>query len=172
MTKMTRLAVAFFAILVLLSGCVDTKPQLGPDGKPLPPVFRITKREAAKIPVRMLNTVNALRTASGLEPVKLSPELTAAALTHSRDMSIQNRPWHFGSDGSSPIDRVARAGYKGRLLGENISETFENDVDTLAAWMEEDDTRSVIMNPKARYMGIAWYQEPSGKIWWTQVFGD
>ena len=37
-------------------------------------------------------------------------------------MSAQNRPWHFGSDGSSPLVRVQRAGYRGKLLGELISE--------------------------------------------------
>ncbi len=172
MTKMTRLTVALIAIMFTLTACVSTEPQLGPNGKPLPPVFRITKRDAAKIQFRMLDSVNALRQARGLQPVALSAELTAAAATHSRDMSVQNRPWHFGSDGSSPIQRVARAGFKGRMLGENISETFEDDVTTLAAWMEESDTRGVIMNPDARFMGLSWFQEPSGKIWWTQVFGD
>jgi uncharacterized protein YkwD len=49
-------------------------------------------------------------------------------------MSVQNRPWHFGSDGSSPLDRARRAGYTGTLLGELISETFESEVETLAAW--------------------------------------
>ncbi len=168
---MKRLALALLALTITLAGCTVSKPQLGPDGKPLPAVFKITKREANRIPLRMLDAINALRSASGLQTVELSPELTAAAATHSRDMSVQNRAWHFGSDGSSPVDRVKRAGYKGPLLGENISETFENDVQTLAAWMEEDDTRTVIMNPAARYIGISWYQEPSGKIWWTLVVG-
>ena len=85
---------------------------------------------------------------------------------------MQNRPWHFGSDGSTPVQRVARAGYTGRMLGENISETFESDIETLAAWMQDDLTRSVIMDPEARYMGISWFQEPNGKIWWTQIFGS
>jgi len=169
---MIRLTVALIAIMFTLTACVSTTPQVGPDGKPLPAVFRITKREAGKIQFRVLDSVNALREASGLQPVQLSAKLTAAAATHSRDMSVQNRPWHFGSDGSSPIDRVARTGYEGKLLGENISETFESDVETLAAWMQEADTRDVIMNPDARFMGLSWFQEPGGKIWWTQVFGS
>ncbi len=172
MVKMTRLTVALISLMFALTACVGTQPALGPDGKPLPPIFRITKRNAAKIQFRVLDSVNALRKASGLQPVQLSAQLTAAAATHSRDMSIQNRPWHFGSDGSSPIDRVKRAGYPGQFLGENISETYESDVETLAAWMQEADTRAVIMNPNARFMGLSWFQEPSGKIWWTQVFGS
>jgi uncharacterized protein YkwD len=87
-------------------------------------------------------------------------------------MSNQNRPWHFGSDGSSPLDRVARSGYQGVLVGENISETYENENETLAAWMREPATRTVILSPRARKLGFSWYQESNGKIWWTLVTGS
>ena len=97
--------------------------------------------------------------------------LNAASLTHSRDMSVQNRPWHFGSDGSSPLLRVQRVGYRGRLLGELISETYQTELETLAAWMATPETRDVILDPMAREIGFAWYQEPNGKIWWTMITG-
>lgn len=169
---MIRAAIALLSALFLLSACLGNSPKTGQDGRPLPTVFRITAVQKKKIPFRVLDSVNALRQASGLQVVELSSELNAAAATHSQDMSVQNRPWHFGSDGSSPIDRVARTGYAGQMLGENISETYESDVETVAAWMEDAATRSVILNPDARYMGIAWFQEKNGKIWWTQVFGS
>ena len=168
---MTRLALALLSAMFLLTACMGSQTKIGSDGKPLPTVFRITAIQKKKIPFRVLDSVNALRQASGLQPVELSAELNAAAATHSQDMSIQNRPWHFGSDGSSPIDRVARVGYQGQMLGENISETYESDVETVAAWMESEDTKAVILHPDARFMGIAWFQEKNGKIWWTQVFG-
>ncbi len=120
----------------------------------------------------MLDSVNALREAAGRPTVQLNPQLTAAAATHSRDMSVQNRPWHFGSDGSSPLDRVARAGFTGTMIGETISETYESELQTLTAWMELPATRSVIMDPKARTMGFSWFQESNGKIWWTLVMGS
>jgi uncharacterized protein YkwD len=120
----------------------------------------------------MLDSVNALREAAGNPPVQLDSKLNAAAATHSRDMSVQNRPWHFGSDGSSPLDRVARVGYEGTLLGENISETYENEVQTLTAWMEDGGTRAVIMDPNARNMGFSWFQEQNGKIWWTLLMAQ
>jgi uncharacterized protein YkwD len=87
-------------------------------------------------------------------------------------MSVQNRPWHFGSDGSSPLDRVARVGYPGILVGENISETYENENETLAAWMKEPATRNVIIAQNARKLGFSWFQESNGKIWWTLVTGS
>ena len=86
-------------------------------------------------------------------------------------MSLQNRPWHFGSDGSSPLVRVQRVGYPGRLVGENISETYQTELETLSAWMQQPDTRAVIMEPAARELGFSWFQEDNGKIWWTMVTG-
>lgn len=155
-----------------LAACSTPEPRFGPDGEPLPSVYRIKKSDEPTIQFRMLDAVNALRQAGGAPSVKLSSQLTAAAKTHALDMSTQNRPWHFGSDGSSPLDRVARAGYTGRLIGENISETFETELETLAAWMDTDETRQVILDKRARDLGFAWHQESSGKIWWTLVMGQ
>jgi uncharacterized protein YkwD len=119
----------------------------------------------------LLDSVNALRSSRGAPPVTLNAQLNAAAATHARDMSVQNRPWHFGSDGSSPLDRVRRVGYGGKLLGELISETYETELETLATWMETPDMRAVILDPAATDLGFAWFQEPNGKIWWTLVTG-
>ncbi len=145
--------------------------ELGADGKPLPQVYRITPAVAEKIPFRLLDSVNSLRAAKGAQPLSYNSQLNAAAETHSRDMSLQNRPWHFGSDGSSPLSRVQRVGYPGRLVGENISETYQTELETLSAWMAQPDTRAVIMDPTASQLGFAWFQEDNGKIWWTMVTG-
>jgi uncharacterized protein YkwD len=168
---MFRSIALFVSVSLALLGCSTPEPQFGPDGRPLPQIYRISSGDEAKIQFRMLDSINALRAASGAPATQLSSELTAAAKTHSRDMSVQNRPWHFGSDGSSPLDRVARVGYPGHLLGENISETYETELETLSAWMAQPDTRGVILDPRARNVGFAWFQEPSGKIWWTLILG-
>lgn len=172
---MDRRAFVMMGAALLVTACGSAPStealRLGPDGKPLPKVYRISPAEAARIDYNMLDSVNALRQARGVAPLQLNAQLNAAAATHSRDMSVQNRPWHFGSDGSSPIDRVQRVGYTGRLVGENISETYETETETLAAWMEDAATRDVILDPAARDLGFAWYQEPNGKIWWTLATG-
>jgi uncharacterized protein YkwD len=169
---MMKLTSAVLAAALLLSACVTTEPQLGPDGRPLPVAYVIGPGDVSRVTYSMVDSVNALRTAKGLAALQLDAQLTAAAATHSRDMSAQNRPWHFGSDGSSPLLRVQRTGYPGKMLGENISETFENERETLTAWMQVPDTRAVILDPQAIRMGFSWYQEPSGKIWWTLVTGN
>jgi len=168
---MMRITALLAMAMMVLSACAAPPPQMGPDGKPLPRLYKIRAGDEAQIQFRMLDSINSLRQAAGASPVQLDSALNAAAATHSRDMSIQNRPWHFGSDGSSPIDRVRRVGYPGQLVGENISETYETELETLAAWMEKPDTRRVILAPQARRMGFSWLQEPNGKIWWTLVMG-
>lgn len=168
---MSRLLIIVFSALFALSACEAPGPTLGPDGKPLPRVYRISAGSTGKIQLRMRDSINALRNVAGVSPLSLNSQLTAAAATHSRDMSVQNRPWHFGSDGSSPLDRVKRTGYAGIMRGENISETYETEVETLSAWMELADTRNVILDPKSTGMGFSWHQDPNGKIWWTLVTG-
>jgi uncharacterized protein YkwD len=169
---MIRILSVLTAFAIALAACAPAPPTLGSDGKAVPRSYKISRADAGKIQFRMLDSINALRGSAGVSAVQLDPNLNAAAATHSRDMSNQNRPWHFGSDGSSPVDRIQRVGYTGGLVGETISETYETELETLAAWMEQPDTRRVIMAPEARNLGFSWYQENNGKIWWTLVMGN
>lgn len=154
-----------------LAACGQAPGRSGQGGVTGTRVFRISDAEAQVIPYRVLESVNTLRRAAGAQPLALDAQLTAAAATHSRDMAVQNRPWHFGSDGSSPLDRLRRVGYMGGLAGEVISESFEDDLTTLAAWMDRPETRETILDPTATRLGLSWFQEPAGKIWWTMVLG-
>ena len=169
--RMRKISGVFFA-LVALSACQPaTDVVIGPDGRLVPKIYRLNSSDEARIQFTMLDSVNNLRAAASAPALELNAKLIAAAATHSRDMSVQNRPWHFGSDGSSPLDRTLRAGYEGVFLGENISETYETELETLSAWMADPATRDVILDPKATDLGFAYFQEPSGKIWWTLVTG-
>ena len=164
---MLRAVYALVATLVLLAGCATA-----PTDPNQRNVFRIKPNMVADIQFRHVDSINAVRQAQGLQPLELSSQLTAAAKTHAQDIARQNRPWHFGSDGSNPLERVARTGYAGGLIAENISESFESDVETLEAWLRDPTTRAGILRPDARNLGISWYQEPSGKLWWVQVLGS
>lgn len=172
---MDRRAILLLGSASLLSACVGGMGAgipLGPDGKPLPQVYNTAAQGPGVIEYRFLDALNALRSSRGLVPMTLNAELNAAAATHARDMSVQNRPWHFGSDGSSPLLRVQRVGYTGKLVGELISETYETELETLGNWMRAPDQRAVLLDPAANEMGLAWFQESNGKIWWTLVTGS
>lgn len=170
---MDRRSALFLGAAAVLAACARAPEiPLGADGKPLPQVYVIAPGSESAISFRMLDGVNALRKAKGLTQLGFNAELNAASETHSRDMSVQNRPWHFGSDGSSPLARVQQVGYSGKLVGELISETFETELKTLSNWMGQQDTRDVLLDPRATDLGFAWFQESSGKIWWTALVGQ
>ena len=161
-----RIILAFVTMLFALSACVDSG-NIGDGTK----VVRLSAIGERKIVFRHLDAVNAIRASRGLRSVEIDPTLVGAAKSHAADMARQNRPWHFGSDGSSPPERVARAGFAGSFEGQNISETFEDDFNTLNAWMSNSLTSQVILDPEANTMGIGYFQESGGKIWWVQIFG-
>ena len=150
-------------LALLLAACATGDTGGGP---------RLTEADKNPIRLRHLDAVNAVRAKNGLPPVELSAELNAAAETHARDMANQQRAWHFGSDLTSPRERAFRAGYRGELVGENLSEGSDSDLTVLATWLDFADTRAVILDPAARGLGLGWYQEPSGKIWWVQLLGQ
>ncbi|MEM7242928.1 MAG: CAP domain-containing protein [Pseudomonadota bacterium] len=164
-----RLILALVVGLFALSACVDGSNSTIGDGTK---VIRLGAIGERKIAFRHLDAVNAIRSARGLRAVELDPTLVAVAKNHAADMSRQNRPWHFGSDGSSPPERVSRSGFAGSFEGQNISETFEDDFSTLNAWMSDPLTSQVVLDPEANALGIGYFQESTGKIWWVQVMGD
>jgi uncharacterized protein YkwD len=134
--------------------------------------IRLTEADKNPIRLRHLDAVNAVRIENGLQPVQLSAELNAAADTHARDIAVQQRAWHFGSDLTSPRERAFRAGYRGEVVGENLSEGSDSDLTVLASWLDFADTRAVILDPDARGLGIGFYQDQTGKIWWVQLLGE
>lgn len=160
---MSRVALVA-AAAALAAACAPTQQQTGG-------VQRLTAADAGPIRLRHLDAVNAARISEGLAPLQLSAELNAAADTHARDMSVQKRAWHFGSDLTSWRERAFRAGYRGEVLGENIFEGADSDLTVLKYWLEVPDTRRVIMAPQGRGLGLGWHQDPGGKLWWVQLVG-
>jgi uncharacterized protein YkwD len=123
---------AFFVALLglgLLSACAAPQQQAGT-------VPRLGPADAAPIRLRHLEAVNAVRQQNGLGPLQLSAELNAAADTHARDMSVQGRAWHFGSDLTSFRERAFRAGYRGEIVGENLAEGADMDLVVLGTWLD------------------------------------
>lgn len=163
---MLRPPLALAAATLALAACASA-PETSPDG-----VQRLTSADAGPIRLRHLDAVNAARAQSGLAPLQLSAELNAAADTHARDMSVQKRAWHFGSDLTSWRERAFRAGYRGEVLGENIFEGADTDLTVLRYWLEVPDTRRVILAPEGRGLGLGWHQDPGGKLWWVQLVGS
>lgn len=163
--RMFRPFLAVLALLLALGACgTGGGTATGGGGQ-------ISPGDAGAIRLRHLDGVNAARAQAGLQPVQLSAELTAASETHARDMGIQNRAWHTGSDLTSFRERAFRAGYRGELAGENIAEGSDSDLVVLNNWLGFADSRGIILDPNARGIGLGWYRDDLGKTWWVQVVG-
>lgn len=148
--------------LFLLSACMPREGSL---------VHQITAEEAGSIRLNQLDLVNAVRAEAGEPPVTLSAELTAAAMTHARDIAAQKRAWNFGSDRSSPQTRAERAGFNGLITGEDVAETYMNNIEIFQAWVSDTRSKQAMLDPTATHMGLGWYQEPDGKLWWVMDIG-
>ncbi len=146
------------------------------------PMVPPTPRDADAISRRVLELTNAARATDrqcGREPfgaappLKLSPILQLAAMAHSKDMAAHNLFDHIGSDGTSPGQRVTHAGYKWRMVGENLASGITTADAVVSGWLGSPHHCENIMGPRFSEMGVAYYYDPKSAdgIYWTQVFG-
>ena len=122
-------------------------------------------------PELALKLVNDYRAAKGLTALKLDARLTAAAKMLSRDLASTDRISHYGSDGSSPWDRVKRAGYNAKVAAENVGAGQASLEEVFKGWTESPGHNRNLLLPAARDMGIALAADPKTefKTFWTLV---
>jgi uncharacterized protein YkwD len=106
-------------------------------------------------------------------PLSLAPALTRAARAHSRDMAAHSLFSHIGSDGSSPAQRVTRAGYSWSRVGENIASGIGTARQVVSGWLSSPHHCANIMTADFRQMGVAFAVDPGSDpmIYWTEDFG-
>ena len=156
------------SFILLCIGCVSNNKEIYIGNKDS---GRIENFDSVEIRKRHLDYLNAIRQERGLTNLQISNSLNSSAATHARDIFKQQRAWNFGSDGSSPQKRAEVSGFKGVVTGENVSETYEGEFLVLQVWVKNSFSRSVLLNKEATHLGLGWYQQDSGKIWWVQVLG-
>lgn len=126
---------------------------------------------------RLLALVNAERTARGLGEVAMDARLAAAARAHSGDMAERDFFAHQGPDGSGLGARLAGAGYRWRMMAENIAAGEATPEATVAGWMESDGHRHNILTAGFVDAGIgyAFRQHDGGTVryrhYWTLILG-
>jgi uncharacterized protein YkwD len=101
--------------------------------------------------------VNAERTSRGLSALAPSARLRAAAAAHSADMIARRFFDHVSPGGATVTDRVRRAGYSGRTLGEDIgwgTAELGSPAAIVQAWMHSPPHRAVILSPRFREIGV------------------
>ncbi|WP_373428865.1 CAP domain-containing protein [Streptomyces rishiriensis] len=116
---------------------------------------------------RIVQLVNAERGKVGCSPVTLNAVLTKAAQAHSADMAAHQNMSHTGSDGSSPGDRITRAGYVWSTYGENVAYGYSTPEQVMAGWMSSPGHKANILNCAFKEIGVGLAQSGS---YWTQDF--
>jgi uncharacterized protein YkwD len=98
--------------------------------------------------------INSARAEAGLPSLSIHSQLAAAAQAHSIDMACFGLSSHSGSDGSSPAERVAAAGY----IGFTAEIIFSSGYPQTAFdwWMNEPEHRDAILDPRARSLGVGY----------------
>jgi uncharacterized protein YkwD len=121
----------------------------------------------------LANLINSARVEAGLPALNVSPQLTAAAQGHSIDMACHGLISHSGSDGSSPGQRVAAAGYAASRSSEIIYGSGYPQT-AFDWWMGDQIHRDEILNPYVTDMGVgyAWVQGTSAGGYYTVNFAS
>ncbi len=117
----------------------------------------------------LIDLINQAREAEGLAPLRIDTRLNQAAQAHSEDLATNDRWSHTGSDGSSPQDRMRRAGYP---LGGGDEVLAANSVDERAivdAWLANPRQRNILLNPEYVDIGAGYaYNAASTFVhYWT-----
>ncbi|MFE9393604.1 CAP domain-containing protein [Streptomyces sp. NPDC006784] len=112
--------------------------------------------------------VNKERAKAGCKRVTVDDKLTKAAQAHSEDMAAHKNMSHTGSDGSSPDERIERAGYSWSTYGENVAYGYSSPESVMEGWMNSSGHRANILNCDFEEIGVG-HAQPGH--YWTQDFG-
>lgn len=106
-------------------------------------------------------------------PVAAHPLLERAAAMHAEDMARRGFFRHEGSDGSQAADRVTRAGYRWRAVGENLAAGQTSAQQVVREWLASPEHCATLMDPGFSQMGLAYAvnMNSDAGVYWTQVFG-
>ncbi len=128
---------------------------------------------AAEEVARMAEAVNALRAQSGLPPLRVQFQLSLAAQRHAEDMAARRTLSHTDPTGGRPSDRMAAFGYDTCGGGENVAFGALQTVDDVArGWYDSPGHRAILLDPRAREMGIGRGQTPDGLVFWALEVGQ
>ena len=102
-----------------------------------------------------------------VNPLTWNTLLAQAALAHSHDMNVNNYFSHTGLDGSTPGDRITKAGYIWKSYGENIAWNYPDEQTVMNAWLQSEGHCKNIMDADFKEMGSG-----HDGAYWTQDFGS
>ena len=132
-------------------------------------------RSRADLAARVVALINAVRSESGLQRLAVSPALASSSRWKSLHMAAHGYFAH--EDTAPPVSRSAHeraldCGYVGRSWGENIGFGYASPQSVVAGWLASPGHRANIENPGFTSTGVGVAASGSGRLYWTQSFGD
>ncbi|HXV44511.1 MAG TPA: CAP domain-containing protein [Anaerolineae bacterium] len=119
---------------------------------------------------RLLDLINAERTARGLTALSADSTLMQVAEAHSRDMRNRDFFNHINPDGLGPGDRLDNAGYRWQRWGEIIGAAYATPQAMLNGWMNSPGHRANLLNPNFSEIGLGYVSGGEYDYYWTAVF--
>ncbi len=110
---------------------------------------------SSSYPDEIAKLINNARKSAGLPVLTVDSRLASAAQGHSIDMACFSLLSHTGSNGSSPSQRVAAAGYGG-IYREEIIYASGYPQDAFDWWMNDQIHRDAIMDSSATELGVGY----------------
>ena len=101
---------------------------------------------------RVVQLVNSERRKAKCEALRMHPQLRAAARSHSADMLTHDFSRSQGSDGSSPQDRVSRAGYSG--FADELVGKGGDAGDVVKSWLRDGNDREILLDCATKSIGV------------------
>jgi uncharacterized protein YkwD len=122
---------------------------------------------------QVVDLINAHRAEIGLQPLKVSPTLTAAATWKARHMAAYSYLTH--DDPGPPVqrtagDRLAACGYPSATWGENIAMGYTTPQAVVDAWLASPGHRENI--ERADYVATGVAMAGTEQPYWAESFGS
>jgi len=132
---------------------------------------------AASLALRLVNDIRARgarcgrRSFAPAPPLMLSGTLDGIAFGHANDMAQNNYFDHVDLARQSPADRVRAAGYREKLVGENIAYGPQTVEEVVQGWLDSPEHCENLMDPRFAEMGIAYASGRATRhgLYWVQV---
>jgi uncharacterized protein YkwD len=143
-----------------------------------PPAARDLEPIAARV-LQLTNQARAQARRCGVTsfgattPLTLSPLLAQVARDYARDLAAHDYMDHTGRDGSTPAQRITRAGYRWSEVGENLARGLTTPEQLVAGWLGSPEHCANLMQPVYSEVGVAFADNPRSDAapYWVMEFG-
>lgn len=109
---------------------------------------------ASVLPAALESLTNADRVQSGLQGLKVDPQLTIAAQNKANDMAAKGYFSHVSPDGKTPWYWLDQIQYNYAYAGENLAIDFVDTDQVEKAWMNSPSHHANIVKPEYTNIGI------------------